>query len=63
MGSAFPASLASFKENPQSLNNVELEIFSSYLILHYFDCFLLIDRAAFANTWDPQRIAADTVLL
>lgn len=58
MGSAFPASLASFKENPQSLNNVELEIFSSYLILHYCDCFLLIDRAAFANTRDPQRIAS-----
>lgn len=58
VGSAFPASLASFKENPQSHNNVELEILSSYLILHYCDCFLLIDRAAFANTQDPWRIAS-----
>jgi len=57
-GSAFPASLASFKENPQSLNNVELEIFSSCLILHYCDCFLLIGIAAFANTQDPWRIAS-----
>lgn len=58
-GSVFPDSLASFKENLQSSNNVELEIFSSYLVLHYCDCFLLIDRPAFANTQDPWRIARD----
>lgn len=57
-GSVFPASLASFKEKPQSPNNIELETFSSCLILHYCDCFLLIDRPAFAKTQDPQRIAS-----
>lgn len=56
--SAFPASLASFKENPQSPDSVAVEIFPSYLIFHYCDCFLLIDRAAFANAWDPWRIAS-----
>lgn len=56
-GSAFPASLASFKETPQSPDNVKLEIFSFYLMLHYCDCSLLIDRAAFANAQDPWRIA------
>lgn len=58
VGSAFPDSLASFKENSQSPNNVELEIFSSCLILHYCDCFLLIDRDAFANTQEPWTIAS-----
>lgn len=56
--STFPASLASFKETPQSPDDVKLEIFSSYLMLHYCDCSLLIDRAAFANAQDPWRIAS-----